>query len=88
MIMLEVTIPLALREGLFRYVSNGVKPGDFLTAVLENNLKMAYWLADPNSRTAIPHIIQYLHWEAPSECHGSPEKVKAWLNKFKKEEQQ
>lgn len=78
-------VPPLLTQALGRYVDQGVPTGDFLNAVLENNLKMAYWLADPNSRAAIPHLIQWLHWEAPPQCHGSPEKVQAWIQKFKKE---
>lgn len=53
--------------------------GDFLQAVLENNLEKSLRNADPESFKIIPEIIKYLWWEFPAPIWGSPEKVQNHL---------
>ncbi len=69
-----------IRESLNRYVEHKILPGGFLTAVLENNLKEAVFRADARNEKRLKDICMVIHWDLPSGCHGSPEKVKAWLN--------
>jgi hypothetical protein len=64
--------------GAKRWIENRIKPGDFLTAVIENNLAEALGRADEDNRAAIFKIVSWWYNEAPSPCWGSPEKVKAW----------
>jgi len=73
-----VTIPLNVADSLKHWIENGRPTGDFLRAVLENDLKNAIWRADANSLEALPTIVSYLHWEAPSLCHGSLARVTEW----------
>ena len=73
-----IEIPAPIFRGLQNWITNGVTPGQFLCAVLRNDLKSAIQLADEDSTYALPAIVNYLYWEAPSACHGSYEKVSKW----------
>ena len=65
-----------------RWVEYGIQPGDFLTAVLENNLREAFGRADYGNRLTLYDIVGYCHNEIPGQCWGSPEKCKAWKERF------
>ncbi len=61
------------------YADHHLPTGDFLQAVLENKLLEAFELADDDNLRALFHICAYVYNEIPGNCHGSPERVKAWL---------
>jgi hypothetical protein len=65
-------------DALRRYVFRGVLPGDFLTAVLENNLQEAVGHADHDNIRAIPAWVSLIYNDCPSLCWGSREAVAAW----------
>ena len=67
------------KEAIDRYVSRKIPTGDFLYAVLCNDLRNAIGRADSENLRDIVEIVQYCHWEIPSVCWGSPEEVRAWL---------
>jgi hypothetical protein len=52
--------------------------GDFLRAVLSNNLMEAVGRADGYNIRTLPAICSYVYNELPSNCHGSPEIVTLW----------
>ena len=62
-----------------RYADQGIPVGGFLTAVMANDLMLAIGKADDDNVKTIPEICCYVYNETPSGCHGSPEKVKAWI---------
>jgi len=69
-----------MQENMRRYIIHHKPVGDFLTSVLENNLRLAFAHAD-NSNLALMHDwVKFLHNEIPGVSWGSPEKVKAWLS--------
>lgn len=68
-------------EDILRYVNDKVPPGDFLQAVLENNLKESFQRADEDNIRSMFEIVQFIYNEIPASCWGSPEKVKKWLEK-------
>lgn len=68
-----------LIESLQAYANIGRPTGDFLRAVLENNLMEAFGRADIFNRGRIFEICQFIYNELPSNSHGSKEKVDAWL---------
>jgi hypothetical protein len=72
------TIPPLVRAALHKHAHDHQHTGDFVTAVLENNLMEAIGQADANSLAAMRSILSYVYNELPSNCHGSPAKVKAW----------
>lgn len=74
----SMSIPAYMLEALNAYIEQGHPVGNFLTAVLENNLKEAVGRADSTNILCIPAYVIYLYNEAPSACWGSPEKVAAW----------
>ena len=71
--------PVHLLDAIRSYADNHTPVGDFLTAVLANDLRAAFGKADLASRRGLFHIVMYCHWEIPSNCWGSPEAVQAWL---------
>jgi len=75
-------IPLHLKEAFDRYVDHGIEPGGFLMAVLENNLCQAVGRADDQNIQILKDIVAYVYNDMPSECWGSPEKVRAWRALF------
>lgn len=65
------------------YVEKGWEPGGFTTAVLANDLMMAFCRADEENRHSLFQICNYVYNEIPSSCHGSYEVVESWLNSFR-----
>jgi hypothetical protein len=77
--LLEYAIPGDLHDGLVRYLVAGIRPGSFLSAVLENDLQEAVLRENPVVNfVALPALVRFLHNEAPSAAYGSPEKVTLW----------
>lgn len=72
-------IPDIILEAINRYVEHRIPTGGFLQAVLENNLKEAVFRADKENSIPLKEIVNYIYWNIPFECWGSPEKVKKWL---------
>ena len=70
--------PGSTAGGAKRWIENRIMPGDFLTAVIENNLAEALGLADEDNKAVIFDLVSWWYNEAPALCWGSPEKVKAW----------
>ena len=71
-----------LQDGMIRYLVDGVRPGSFLTAVLENNLSDAVLraAAEGDGKTAlIVPVVLFLIYNAPSPSFGSREAVDAWV---------
>lgn len=72
-------IPINIQKGIDRYVKEHTHTGSFLYAVLTNNLRESFNRADEESLAHLKDIVQYCHWEIPSSCWGSVEKVEIWL---------
>lgn len=77
------TIPEHMQDGLINYFERGIPPGDFLRAVLENDLVAAVAHADEINKKHLPEYVQFLYWHVPGRPHGgwgSPEAVQKWLS--------
>ncbi len=70
-------------EGMVSYIVEGRPMGGFLTAVFSNDLMEAYCRADDENTKGLSEVVGFIYNYAPTECHGSPEKVRLWLKKFK-----
>ena len=81
--MYHYEMPQSTQDSLEAYASKGVPTGGFLRAVLENDLTEAIGRADEHNIRAIQNIVSWVYNEAPSICHGSSEKVEAWLESFR-----
>ena len=77
-------IPAYMREGLRLYVEEGIPPGSFLTSVIENDLMQAVDRADDRNIRNLPAYANYFYNHTPSACHGSREKMKAWIEACRK----
>lgn len=72
-------IPQTLHSGLVRYLVDGLRPGSFLCAVLENDLREAVVRANPEEHLlALPALVRFLFNETPAQCHGGAEAVRVW----------
>ena len=80
-------IPERMMDGLERWRDYGIYPGDFLIAVLENNLTETILRADDENLANIPAYVSYTYNELPMASHGSKEKMKAWHKSFRQEEE-
>lgn len=72
-------IPEHCRGGLRRYIERGTDVGDFLYAVLANDLRGAVRRADDTNMGHLADYVKFLYCYAPSQCWGSPAKVAAWM---------
>jgi hypothetical protein len=73
-------IPARMVPGLLRYINDGILPGEFLQAVLRNDLREAVGRADDENKELLPEYVAWLYSDAPAGCSGSAEKVLAWTN--------
>jgi hypothetical protein len=73
-------IPAHMRDGVQRYVMHGVEPGNFLTAILENDFMEAVGRADDDNRATLVGWAMFIYNHTPSSCHGSPARVASWLD--------
>ncbi len=72
-------VPAHLIPGLVRYIVYGIPTGDFLRAVLSNDLFGAMEKADEESAGGMKQICTFLYSYAPSECRDSDYSVTKWI---------
>ena len=72
-------LPEHMQEGAREYVENGRPPGNFLRAVLENNLVEAYIKADYINTTAMREWANWLYNECPTQAWKSSVAITAWI---------
>jgi hypothetical protein len=73
-------IPERMRTPMVEYVRNRKRPGDFLTAVICNDLKGAIGNADKENSELLRLYVMWFYNIAPADCQGSKEKMNTWLN--------
>lgn len=71
-------IPSHMMQAMKHYVATGEVSSDFLTAVIDNDLKKAVSHADDHNKTIIYLYVMWLYNRAPMQCWGSPEIRRAW----------
>jgi len=74
-----INLPSHMIGSVKRYVLRGIGGGSFLTALFSNDLIGAIGKADAENQEAIGAWAQFLYNSIPGNCHGSPEKVAAWI---------
>jgi hypothetical protein len=72
-------IPEYMHGGIRRYVEHGVLPGDFLQAVICNDLFRAVERADDTNILLLARYVIFFYNYTPHECWGSADHVKAWV---------
>ena len=73
-------IPLKTMSALQAYVEQGRPVGQFLQAVLGNDLLGSYARAGPDDLAALGDIMAWLYWEAPASSWGNYERYVKWTN--------
>lgn len=74
-------IPLRMNGGIKRYAFNGVRPGDFLQAVISNDLREACVRADEENMDNLPAYVSLFYNHFPIGSWGSPEAMERWINR-------
>ena len=70
-------LPEHLRAGMRRYIEQGVAPGRFLRACLENDLRGA---VTPSVHAEnLKAVVSWIYWECPGPLQGSAKKVADWI---------
>jgi hypothetical protein len=75
-----IVIPEIVKASIDRYVEKRQPVGDFLRAVLSNDLREAVIRADETNLRELKQIVGYCYWEIPGKCWGSPKAYKEWIN--------
>lgn len=71
-------VPEHLLSALIRWGKQECYTGDFLAAVLSNDLMGAIGRADEASLASLRYITMFVYNELPRDCHGSKARVKQW----------
>ena len=77
-------IPPNMMERLLAYTIEHQPVGDFLQAVICNDLRGAFGRADDVNIEIIGVYVAWFYNEAPGLCHGSREAYRAWIAKVAK----
>ena len=75
-----------IREALEAYADKGRGLGDFLTAIVENDLFEAVSRADYYNLISLRNICSFIYTYLPASCWGNPAKVQAHYAKFHQEQ--
>ena len=76
-------LPEHIQGAAKRYIEHGIIPGDFLQAVICNNLKESFARADDTNIEKMFDIVNFFYNEVPGTCWGSREKMMAWSEKIR-----
>ncbi len=71
-------IPRPLHASVIDYIMDGIRPGAFVAAVIQNSLVMSYLRADEENCTKLNSWARFLHWEMPIGSWGSPQMYELW----------
>jgi hypothetical protein len=77
-----LNVPVEYMEGAVqRYIEHGIPPGEFLTALFNNDLKEAFRRADEANTAAMREWVIFMVNEMPAAAQGSPERVLDWIKR-------
>lgn len=78
---LAAKVPDHNLPGLARWLSCGIRPGSFLTALLSNDLRGCMQNGDDENLGKLHELWQFLYMQIPSDAWGSRERMSAWTNR-------
>jgi hypothetical protein len=74
-------IPEYMHHGIVAYILFGDRPGDFLSAVISNDLIGAIKGADAVNAGKLPEYVRFFYNDTPGECWGSEELMEEWIKR-------
>lgn len=74
-------IPERMMGGIERYVEHGIIPGEFLQAIICNDLQEAFRRADDENFENIAAFVGYFYNKVPASAWGSYEEMTQWSEK-------
>lgn len=74
-------IPPHMAGGIVRWIMYRIAPGDFLCAIIKNDLRDACARADDTNRFLLWNYCNFFYNYAPSPCWGSPAHFEDWRRK-------
>lgn len=72
-------LPEHMHSGVRLYVEEGIAPGTFMCAVIQNDLKGALGHADITNRECLFEIVQFFYNYVPANAWGSKKVMRDWM---------
>jgi len=72
-------------DGMKRYLEHGIEPGDFMIALLCNDLTGAVNRADGTNIRLLPEWVRFMFNDIPSNAWGSVHTYQNWVGQTQKE---
>lgn len=72
-------VPDHMHGGIIRYYESRIPPGDFLLAVINNDLKLACMYGDDVNKNCLPAFVAWFYNYAPSGSWGYEGAADKWL---------
>ena len=79
--MAEMQVPRHIHNAVVGYVVDGSSVGDFLQAVINNDLSKAVGHADTENTLNLPAVVSWFYNEAPSDCWGRTGAYRYWRDR-------
>lgn len=80
----ELNLPDHMLDGVVLYLTEGIPPGGFLTAVFTNDFKGVFGRADIKNQARIEQWAQFTYNFMPGNTQGSQEVFDAFLASHRK----
>lgn len=83
----ESGIPEYMHESIIAYMETGRPVGSFLSAVLNNDLRLAIWNADNNNKHRLFEYVLFFYNHCPVGSWGHENATRDWPKELKKLEE-
>lgn len=80
--MYDYGIPEYMHGGIVRFYENGIPPGHFLSAVIDNDLKEAFSRADDINSERMKAYVMWFYNCAPGGTWGHAGATEEWITNF------
>ena len=77
----DLGLPDYMWGGVRRYLEHGIPPGDFLHAVLTNDLSEAFGRADETNRTVMYEWCLFFYNAVPGNCWRTQANYDQWVDR-------
>ncbi len=74
----QSALPAHMHAPIARYVIDGIKPGNFLCHVIENNLHGAAFTADDENIKHLRDYARFFFNHVPPQAYGNTQRLRDW----------